>query len=93
MEEERGRDDDQDLLLHLSEPPSRDVTPLSSAVPSPDASLSEADQDLLSPPAEPPDVLLRHRHFTIGGGETEPDRLYPMIAWMPYPEERPPTSF
>ena len=63
------------------------------AVQSPDSSLTLEDQVSPSPPAEPPDILLRHRHFSIGGGETDPDRSYPMIDWMPYPEERPPPSF
>ena len=93
FEEQRGQDDVQDLELHLSEPPSRDVTPLSSVNPSPDTSLSLANQDVTPPPAEPPDILMRHRHFSIGGGETDSDRSYPMIDWMPYPGERPPPSF
>ena len=71
FEEHRDQDDDQDLVLHLSEPPSREITPLSSAAPSPNTSL--ANQDEPPPPAEPPDVLMRHRHFSIGGGETDSD--------------------
>ena len=90
FEEHRNQDDDQDLVLHLSQPPSREITPISSAAPSPDTSLSRENEP--SPPAEPPDVLMRHRHFSIGGGETDSDRPYPMIDWMPYPEERPPPS-
>ena len=90
VEQDRAQDDDQDLQLHLSEPPTRDVTPVSSAAPSPDSSLTLEDENW-----EPPDVLQRHRHFSIGGGETEPGRNYPMIDWMPppYTEERPPPSF
>lgn len=93
FEKERGQDEEEDIVLHFSEPPSREITPLSSAAPSPDTSLGLADLDQQPPPAKPPDVLVRHRHFSIGGGETDPDRLYPMINWMPYPEERPPPSF
>ena len=84
IEEHRDQDDDQDLVLQLSEPPSREITPLSSAAPPPDTSLANQN--------EPPDVLARHRHFSIGGGETDSDRSYPMIDWMPYPAERPPPS-
>ena len=93
FEQHRGQDDDQDLVLDLSEPPSRDVTPLSSVNPSPDTSLCLANQGVPTPPAEPPDILVRHRHFSIGGGETDSDRPYPMIDWMPYSAERPPPSF
>ena len=85
IEEHRDQDDVQDLVLQLSEPPSRDITPLSSAAPSPDTSLANQN--------EPPDILTRHRHFSIGGGETDPERSYPMIDWMPYPAEHPPPSY
>ena len=39
------------------------------------------------------DVLNRHRHFSIAGGETDPARDYCMIDWMPYnhPDWCPPT--
>ena len=97
IELDRGPEDEPEMTLQLSEPPSREVTPSSSAPQSPDSSWYMLDLLLLPPPppppVEPPDVLVRHRHFTIGGGETDPDRLYPMIDWMPYPEERPPPSF
>ena len=40
------------------------------------------------------DVLNRHRHFSIAAGETDPERDYCMIDWMPYdhPDWRPPPS-
>ena len=40
------------------------------------------------------DVLHRHRHFSIAAGETDPERDYCMIDWMPYghPDWRPPPS-
>ena len=40
------------------------------------------------------DVLNRHRHFSIAAGQTDPERDYCMIDWMPYdhPDWRPPPS-
>ena len=72
-------------LSPVSPPTSPTSTPVTTPETSPDTSSIAPPR-----PAEPPDVLQRHRHFSIGGGETEPDRNYPMIDWMPYP--RPPPS-
>lgn len=37
------------------------------------------------------DVLERHRHWSIGGGETEEECLYPMLAWTPLTRHPPPS--
>ena len=38
------------------------------------------------------DVFERHRHWSIGGGETDRERLYPMLDWTPR-ARRPPPSY
>ena len=104
IEKGRGPDTCPELVLTLSAPPSRDITPLSTPVPSPDSTLELeskpahahglptwlTEQGIL-PKGAPGDVLEAHRHWSIGGGETEQGRLYPMLDWTPRTERQPPS--
>ena len=104
IEKWRGQDTCSELKLTLSAPPSRDITPLSTPAPSPDSSLELESKPVhaLGPPTwltkhgilpkgAPGDVLEAHRHWSIGGGETEQGRLYPMLDWTPRTERQPPS--
>ena len=76
MEEERGQEQGEDMILRLSPPPSREITPFSSANTSPETSLNQR------PLAR--DVLERHRHFSVEPGELNRGRNYCMIDWIPH---------
>ena len=104
IEKGRGPDTCPELLLTLSAPPSREITPLSTPAPSPDSTLELESgpekapnpplwlsKNNILPKKVPGDVLEVHRHWSIGGGETEQGTLYPMLDWTPRSERQPPS--
>ena len=75
--------------------PTPPTTPLVTPVATPDTSPETLN---VAPPRLLPqgqdiarDVLERHRHWSIGGGETEQERLYPMLEWAPRSRHPPPS--
>ena len=104
IEKDRGPETCPELQLTLSAPPSREITPLSTPAPSPDSTL-ELDsrpekarnpptwlsEDNIVPKGDPGNVLDAHRHWSIGGGETEQGTPYPMLDWTPRTGRQPPS--
>ena len=94
FEKAREPDDDQDKILVISEPPSREITPQSSPKPSPNSSMAVEFED--HPPWLPvaevhpgrsareraQDILERHRHWSATEGRGVPSHPR-FLAWKP----------
>ena len=82
-------------------PASAITTPLTTPKTSPDTSTIESPAGLHSHTwlsdhgvlhrGDPADVLEASRHWSIGGGENEQGRLYPMLDWTPRTRRQPPS--
>ena len=70
-------------------PATPQVTPVVTPETSPEASNVAPPNVLLE--SRTRDVLQRHRHWSIGGGETEQEHLYPMLEWAPSFRHPPPS--